>query len=212
MSRRSTTILIVSISVLALVLIVGNQLGYTWAGANGIPTPVSVTLTETEGTIVERNGAEQPTTHPLRRGEYIRVDDGFAKLSIGGYTLALDARTDLELVSLNPERMEVRVGRGRVVIQGTDTEGKLTVHAGPSQATLVPSSGWVSIIHYDFLGKVEFAPVHTAISIIAEGVDGTVTADPTRYTYWASPPTLETIPFTPTEGSAAAFYKRALTD
>lgn len=214
MPRMRTTILIAALAALATTLTVGAHFGYTWAGGDGLPPTVAAKIVEQDGSevTVSRNDLRRVDDFDvLRRGEIVHVNGGYARLAIGGIDIGLDANTDLELVSFASDRVEVRLLRGRMAIAGGTYARKLTVHAGPSETTYL-RGGWVSITHFDFLGKVSIAPVGTAVSVIPQGEDAFVTQDAVDYTYWANPPSVVETSFDPKTGAAAAFYARFFED
>lgn len=177
-------------------MLIGAQFGFAWAGGRGHVRPLDVRVTV--------GGFDE-----LTRGEIIRVGEGYAQFLVGGSVLSVDARTDVELVSLLPERIELRVLRGRIAIQHAVDAKKITIHAGPAEVTL-STTGWVSVVHYDFRGTVSVAPVGTAISAVLQGTDSFVATAPFDYSYWAKPPTVTETSFDPAQGAAAQFSQRFL--
>ncbi len=204
--------------VLALILatmLIGAQFGFTWAGGDGYVPPVQVTVVAANDTDVrvEHAGSMRflgTPDHP-KRGEIIHIGDGYVDLDFGGTgtIVSLDANTDLEIVSLKRERIEVRLLRGRMAVAPHPDMKKFTVHAGPAEFTVF-GTGWLSVFHDLTKGTVSVAPIGTSVTALLEGTDSFVATSPFNYVYWWTPPGTEDISFNPATGATAPFYRRFL--
>ncbi len=193
-------------------LLVGARFGFMWAGGTGYVAPVPVIVTALNGHVtVDHFGKlrDASINSPLSRGEIVHVDDGYGELKIDGSTLSMAARTDVELVSLTPDKVEVRVQRGRIALEHALNTNRILIDAGPGHLSL-GNTGWLSVVHYDFRGTVTIAPMGATVSAEMPGLDALTTSSPFSYVYWNTPHTTDAA-FDASSGSTAPFYTRFLT-
>lgn len=174
-------------TLLLATLLVGQRLGYPWAGGAGIPDLL---------------GADG-----YRRGEVIRTGDApYTEIRLGTVRLGLAERTDLELVSLERGDLRVRLIRGRIAVEAAPDVPGITVSTNATHTRLL-DKGALSVVNYDFRNVVDITPIGTAVSVVLANGDGFVATTPQSVTEWPAI-AVEDSAFDPAAGAAAAFYAR----
>jgi hypothetical protein len=134
-------LLILFLSFLAIAFLIGQRFGFTWAGGDGYNP--SVPLVSLSGDLV-------------RRGEIVSTTAGeYQLLSNELINVGLDENTDLEIITLNKNQVELYVHRGRIII---DSSVNTSIRSDFVR-TSFNDPGQVSFVYYDFLNKVSVIPL-----------------------------------------------------
>ncbi|MFH1315527.1 MAG: hypothetical protein ABIH67_03980 [Candidatus Uhrbacteria bacterium] len=141
--------------ILAVVFLIGQRFNATWAGGDGyVP---NLTLESSAGELVHRGETVSTDTdeHLLLTNELIEI--------------ALDQNTDLEIITLNEQEVELYLHRGRLGVRpgyGILSLNKYPVSRPDPIITVrsdyirssFESPGQVSFVYYDFMNKVSIIP------------------------------------------------------
>ncbi|MBT4857398.1 hypothetical protein HON52_04410 [Candidatus Uhrbacteria bacterium] len=101
--KNFSTYIIVGIAILSTVLLTGRLFDTTWAGGDGYST---------QGTAVADEAVYQ-------RGETIATLDGeWLEVQIGDTTVWMYENTELKLINLSEDGLELTVIQGRIVLYG----------------------------------------------------------------------------------------------
>lgn len=200
------------------VLLVGQRLGFAWAGGTGYVPERDAGVVGMVGTAdVDRNGTirDAELWQPVRRGETVRTGPGERvrlRLSFA-HEIAMDENTDLTVVTNTTNGIVVRLSRGRIYANthmGPDTEnvwGALDVETNFTRSTI--AYGAMSVVNYDFRETVSIAPVDTPVNIALDDGQSFATEKPVDI-HETPPVSVTETTFDPTSGSAAEFYDWAI--
>ena len=130
--KKLNTILIVGIILLSTVLLVGRLFNATWAGGDGYDEQGVAIVDEVE----------------YQRGEIIETsEDEWIEVSILDNTVWLYENTQLKLINLTDDNVELTVIQGRVVIYG-----RVNMRIR-EEVTLL--DGLYSYVHYSWLDETD---------------------------------------------------------
>lgn len=134
--RKFNTILIINLALLSTVLLTGRLFDATWAGGEGY----------------DRQGVAIVDGIEYQRGETITTGDNEWKIvEMTDVTVWMYENTQLKLVNLVEDEIELTVVQGRVVI-----DGNVTMRVRDQTTALV---GRNSYVHYSWLNKVDIEPI-----------------------------------------------------
>jgi ferric-dicitrate binding protein FerR (iron transport regulator) len=190
-------------------LLIGARFGFTWAGGDGFESRLDVHIDQVIGNVVADRAGEVRvlTSHErILRGETVRTGDGSrAVVNVkGGVMIALDERSDLTIDRLSSERVSVQLSRGRILaVKRGDAIDRLVVTTNFTETAIVEEA--VSVVNYDFLGKVSVIPFHTVASVIVQPMIAMLTEQPSEITE-TEPRELAQTTFDPSSSNAASFY------
>ncbi|MBU0531802.1 MAG: hypothetical protein ABIG32_00285 [Candidatus Uhrbacteria bacterium] len=192
---RFQTILIIILVILTIGLTIGQRFGFTWAGGDGYEPHLVLGVIDSVGDV---------EMHQYHRGQMVSTAAGERMvIANDAISIALDERTDVELVSTKSEETELYVHRGRVMVKA-DTAVKVRSNFVRSEFI----DGQVSFVYYDFTNTVSIIPFDTKVNYtIAEQVGSTI--KPINIME-LSPYIIMPFEFDPTTSSAAEFYDWAL--
>lgn len=178
------------LAVLVATLLVGQRLGFVWAGGDGYRAQ--------PGAIVVGSGEK------IERGEWIMTGAAERiKITIGTTTeIALDQNTDLVLVDTDEDNPVVHLRRGRIY-----ASGPLTVNTNFTSTQI--ANGAVSVVNYDFRETVSIAPVET-VAMISIDTDQSFQTEKPVDIHETSPVSVIETMFDPSSGAAADFYSWAI--
>lgn len=132
---KHLTIAALSIALLSTALLIGNRLGFVWAGQDGFIDYPSITV----GDAV------------YERGETIHARNEYITFELDDAVIHMDYDTIVELEDTRPEYATIDVIQGRILV-----EGPLTVKTRGLRTQL---TGITTFIHYSWRDEIEFAGV-----------------------------------------------------
>jgi hypothetical protein len=193
---RLQIVLIVILAILALGLTVGQRFGFEWAGGEGYNPNLVLSVVDSVGdTQVDR----------FRRGQMISTGTGERLVLATNkvVTIALDERTDVELISTRADEVELYVHRGRILVESNTL---VKIRSDWVRSEFV--DGEVSFVYYDFNNTASIIPFDTKVNYsIAERTGSTT--EPIDIMELA-PYSITPFEFEPVTSSAANFYDWAL--
>jgi len=207
--------LIATFGLLVTILLIGQRLGFVWAGGTGFVPEREAGVTEMVGTVeIDRNGTirDAQIWHPVKRGEIVRTGPGErVRLQLSfAHEVALDENTDLTIASNTTDEIVLRLGRGRIYLDAhTDAisdrtwADHVTVDTNFTRSTI--QYGALSVVNYDFLETVSIIPVGTPALILVENSQVFSTEKPVDI-HETSPVSIVETRFDPSAGAAADFY------
>lgn len=140
--------LLLSLFSLAILLLIGNRLGFVFAGGDGYQRPLffqSDTQSFGRGSIVETSAGERMM---------ISQDQLFVWLDENS-TLRIDVLTD--------DEVKLTLVRGRIAaIDKALSQHATTIAASDTSTAILDTP--ISIVNYDFLGKVDIFPVEETLA------------------------------------------------
>lgn len=182
-------------------LLIGQQFGVPFFFPKEKQAAVSVERIEGGTASLSRDGKiRMLTTASIRRGEIILTGDGtYAAFLIGESTrLFLDERTDVELVNLAQGREEIKLIRGRILLEHREMT-PMTVATNFTQSFF--ANGTATFVNADYKETVQIIPLEeTTIAVNVADAQGTVTSVPIEIreteprTIRAFSPSLEAMP------------------
>lgn len=204
-SHKSFVILTLTFVILSISLIIGQRLGFSFAGGNGYEPRLSAKADIIEGVVTTNRAGKVDTLtldHSIQRGEIIQTSpQARTLLRFPGGTIGLDQQTDLRIDELKEDQLDIHVARGRIMI---DFERPLNISTGLTNTTLVEGS--LSLIHYDFLEKVSIIPFNNPVSIILDSDEPFITESPVDIE--GKPLLISQLEsFDPKQSSAKEFYE-----
>ena len=135
--NKVNTALIISLVILSTALLIGRLFDATWAGGEGY---------QTQGVAIV-DGIE------YQRGEVIETVEGeWLKVEIDNTTVWMYENTQLKLINLVPNQIELTVVQGRVVI-----DGNATMRVRDETTEL---SGLHSYVNYSWLNQIDIEPIN----------------------------------------------------
>lgn len=142
---------------LIVALLIGNRLGFVYAGGSGYEAPMVFMVTEV------RNG-NAAFTYP--RGTTLTTSaDEWIQLSNGELIIWMYENTSLQFKKVDKHGVELVMPKGRIIIaNNTPPERPVTVIA-LGQTIDVEANKPLSIINYDFLGNVDVFPVDQTTTV-----------------------------------------------
>jgi hypothetical protein len=154
MKTNSTQIAACIFVLLATGLLIGLRLDAIWAGGDGIAALDASIFTVTGEVSIQHDDELRVVTEgsydeSLSRGEIIKTGEGsLAGMSFGDdVDLNLDENTDIEIIQLSTNTIEITVHRGRLIIDSDHQE--VLINGKHSQWIL--KDGAVTAVNYDFL-------------------------------------------------------------
>lgn len=182
-------------------LLVSQQFGVPFFFPKEKQAVVNVERMEGKIAAVSRNGKIRTlTTASIRRGEILFTGDGtYASFLIGESTrLFLDELTDVKLISIARGREEIKLIRGRILLEHRETT-PMTVATNFTQSFF--ANGIATFVNADYKETVQVIPLEeTTIAVNVADAQGTVTNVPVEIheteprTIRAFSPSLEAMP------------------
>lgn len=161
MFDRSTKSLIIIFGLLCAVLLVGNRLGFVFAGGDGYVSPRSFAVVE----VINGNFAfsyPRGSVIETTAGQWIRLDDE-------GVEIWMYENTTIEIKTLTKQEVEIRLARGRIIASNDSAALRsIRIEALDTITTILPGDNQ-SIVHYDFLQKVDTFAVDASLTTSAAG-------------------------------------------
>lgn len=186
---------------LTALLLMGQRVGYPWAGGSGVRQNVQVQN-------ILSSDAPPSQKRVYQRGETITTDELPQAISFGDFAqIALDARTDVRIERLTPDSAHLTLLRGRIVIATTPRAKEVAVKTTLSTSTLGPSSRG-SFVNYDFQELVSVIPLGSTIRIETKD-DRRITTIPLNINEGRNPPTFDPFVFDPSKDHLRLFYEFA---
>jgi hypothetical protein len=129
---KLNTILIAGLALLSTVLLTGRLFDASWAGGDGYA----------------QHGVATANDTTYERGETITTDEGeWVEVQIFDTTVWMYENTELKLINLIEDELELTVTQGRIVLYGHAT---MRIR---DEITLL--DGWYSYVHYSWLGETD---------------------------------------------------------
>ncbi|MBU0646615.1 hypothetical protein KJ611_04070 [Patescibacteria group bacterium] len=148
-------------------LLIGQRFDLGWAGGQGYDYSVPIQVVEAVGVVeVDRAGMvhQAATDDLIARGEIIRTDDASrVLLEIEGIHIGLDERTDMKVEVLANDQIQLKLMRGRIMVDRPATGRELSITTNQTQSKL--TGGAASFINYDFKEIVSMIPFNNSIFI-----------------------------------------------
>jgi hypothetical protein len=207
MTNRRTITLIACIVSLATLLLVGNRLGYFWAGGDSVIEPETTELIDVFAATSNSHAADTQLTTYLP-GEIISTPaDQFFALRTNGPTNApvfnLDINSQLKIVETAGDDITINLITGRLVV-----DGRVTVVV---RDTTISLDGIATLVNYNWLEKMDVS-VLSGTATIHQGQYSTVVRDNHAVSLDTLPPFNEIKPtsFSLDATSVKVFYDWAL--
>jgi hypothetical protein len=165
-------------------MLIGNSIGYKWAGGSGILENQIVT--------------DMQTSDILNRGEIMEATDQYKFFTIGKTQIFLSKNTQVKLVNLHEGQIDLQLIQGRIVANG---EVNISVR---DIDVFIPADSQTSIVHYSWLDELEIAPM--AGNLIIEYENQTLELESAIKIHTLPPYEYSNIEFNKTQSSEADFY------
>lgn len=147
---RKQIFLIIFLGILTVLLLVGQRFGATWAGGDGYLPSLPLEIADQVGS--------SNVVDTVRRGQIVSTDsESRLLLSNELIEVALDENTDLEIIRLNKNEVELYVHRGRIGVRSWGVNLPVSIRSDYVRSNF-ESPGQISFVYYDFLNKVSIIP------------------------------------------------------
>lgn len=189
--NKSNTIIALIIVILSTCLLVGNRIGFTWAGGEGLEKHSSA-LVIIDGAI--------PYTE-IQRGETLSSADlDTLNFILNNTEIFLDKNTEVKLIDGRKGKEKINVIQGRVVVRG-----EISIE---TRAVETFVNGTTSFTHYSWLDEIEISPISGSVSVVFGDKEIDINSPIKLHTL----PTyeMEQIDFNPENSSAKEFYEKVL--
>ncbi|MDP2631489.1 MAG: hypothetical protein Q8P30_01830 [Candidatus Uhrbacteria bacterium] len=183
--NSTTLMLILTITMLSAVLLVGNRFDAKWAGGEGY---------EAHATAIVNDNL-------YSRGEIISSGDEWLEVNFDNTKILMYKDSEIKLVDGRPNKLEVSLIQGRIVVIGNLTVSTRDVR------TVV--DGTASIVHYSWLDQIEIVSIDGSLKLYRDDRIEDFSGKALQ-TATLSPYTDEEIDFDASTSSASDFYDWAL--
>ena len=189
--NKFNTIILLILAILSTGLLIGNRLGFTWAGGEGFEKH------ETAFVIID----EMVPYNEIERGQTLSSGDlDTLMFIIGESEVYLDKNTEVKLVDGRKDKEMINVIQGRVVVLG-----KITIQTREVKTKM---NGTASFVHYSWLDDIEIAPLDGSVTVDLEDESHLIESAVKLHTL--EPYNIEQIDFDPESSSASEFYEKVL--
>lgn len=209
MHSRTNVIILAGLAVLLAALLVGQRLGFAWAGGPGYESPQSVMVKVLDGTASATTPSSLRLLHEgdaVRRGETIETGHGsYVELAFeNGSRLGLDEDSDATIEQMNGAEIAVRMTHGRLVVEDAPLR-RFTVRTNETESAIL--AGTFTVIDEQERAVAHVIPFkNVPVGIIVHRGNGFVVTTPQEVH--------EIAPYEVTAGSfrlvdaAPGFYRR----
>jgi hypothetical protein len=208
MVSRMNKMLVGAFGLLVATLLVGQRLGFAWAGGPGYVPPQVATVKSLEGSATADALGKIRTLKAgdqVRRGEIVETSGGYAELDFkNGSRLGLDAGTDAALEAMTDAEVDVRTTHGRL-IAGDVTGRKFVIRTDESESTAF--AGTFAVIDEQSRAVVHVVPFHQPVGLIVHKQDGFIAAAP-QQVHEIAPYEVTAVGQDATVKAAAPFFAR----
>ncbi|MBU1126563.1 MAG: hypothetical protein ABH826_04185 [Patescibacteria group bacterium] len=210
---KFTTLLIFFVAILSTLLLVGNRVGYRWAGGEGYQKHQEAWLytnvkpwTFSRGEIVSTMPNSELIQPFFVHGDSGQMASNFEiplLLHLGDSMIILDENTEVKILDGREGRETIQLIQGRIIVKGD-----LSVFTRDIQTNI---NGLTSIVHYGWLDRIDLANSSGTINVYVSEADeiAEVLENKAITLSTLSPHNPETINFDTNSSSASEFYTAA---